>query len=230
MTALLFTTEPTVAPVKRFISVAEAVTEAIPEAGSPVQFVRTPEAGVPSAGVTNVGLVANTSAPEPVSPVTAEAKLVLEGVARKVATLAARPLMPVETGRPVQLVKTPLAGVPRAGVTKVGLVANTKAPLPVSSVTAVARFAEEGVARKVATPVPRPLTPVETGRPVQLVSVPEVGVPRTGVTNVGLVRSALVPTAVWIAENSASNSVPLITFAGFPEESASLAVKLVVGV
>lgn len=32
-----------------------------------------------------------------------------------------------------------------------------------------------------------PVTPVDNGRPVQLVSVPEVGVPRIGVTSVGLV-------------------------------------------
>jgi hypothetical protein len=34
-------------------------------------------------------------------------------------------------------------------------VANTSAPLPVSPVTAAARFADDGVARKVATPVPK---------------------------------------------------------------------------
>ena len=33
----------------------------------PVQLVKTPEAGVPKAGVTNVGLVAKTKEPEPVS-------------------------------------------------------------------------------------------------------------------------------------------------------------------
>ena len=32
-----------------------------------LQFCKSPEAGVPSAGVTRVGLVANTRAPEPVS-------------------------------------------------------------------------------------------------------------------------------------------------------------------
>jgi hypothetical protein len=78
--------------------------------------------------------------------------------------------------------------VPRIGVTSVGEVAKTFAPLPVSSVKAAARFAELGVARKVATFVPRPLTPVEIGKPVQEVSVPLVGVPRTGVTSVGDVR------------------------------------------
>ena len=137
-------------------------------------------------GVANVGEVPNTREPEPVSLVTADAKLALLGVARKVAIPAARPLTPVLIGNPVQLVKVPEVGVPSSGVTKVGEVAKTAAPLPVSSVRAAAKLALLGVARNVATPVPNPLTPVLTGSPVQLVSVPEVGVPRTGVTSVGL--------------------------------------------
>ena len=67
----------------------------------------TPLATVPSAGVTNVGLVPNTNAPVPVSPVTAEAKFALEGVAKNVATFAPKPLMPDATGSPVQLVNVP---------------------------------------------------------------------------------------------------------------------------
>ena len=47
-------------------------------------------------------------------------------------------------------------------VVRVGLVAKTASPLPVSSVNAAAKFADDGVARKVATFVPRPETPVET--------------------------------------------------------------------
>src|SRR4051812_19836254 len=98
-----------------------------------------------------IGDVANTSAPEPVSSVMAVIKLALEGVARKAATPLPSPLTPVEMGSPVQLVSVPEVGVPRIGVTSVGLVANTSAPLPVSSVTAAARLADEGVARNVAT-------------------------------------------------------------------------------
>ena len=67
----------------------------------------------------------------------------------------------------------------------------TASPVPVSSVRHEARLAELGVARKVATFVPRPETPVETGSPVQLVSVPLEGVPRTGVTSVGDVRESV---------------------------------------
>jgi hypothetical protein len=169
-----------------------------------VALVRTAAEGVPKAGVTSVGDVAKTKEPLPVSSVTAEARLALDGVARKVATPVPRPLTPVETGRPVQLVRVPLVGVPRSGVTRVGLVAKTSEPDPVSSVTALAKFAEEGVARKVATPVPRPLTPVETGRPVQLVSVPEAGVPRTGATRVLLERVWVLSVVTTVRQDEPS--------------------------
>ena len=82
------------------------------------------------------------------------------------------------------------------GVVKAGLVAKTAMPEPVSSVIAEARLALDGVARKVATPVPRPETPVEIGKPVPLVKVTEVGVPRTGVTSVGEVPNTASPDPV----------------------------------
>jgi len=147
-------------------------------------------------GVANVGDVPNTRAPEPVSLVTAAAKFADEGVARKVATLAARPETPVEIGNPVQLVRVPAEGVPMFGVVSDGDVANTAAPEPVSSVKAAAKFADEGVAKNVATLAPSPETPVEIGNPVQLVRVPEEGVPRTGVVKVGDVRVLLVRVSV----------------------------------
>ena len=162
----------------------------------PVRFVTTPDAGVPRAGVTKVGEVANTKAPVPVSSVTAVRRLADEGVAKKVATPEPKPEMPVATGKPVALVRVALDGVPSAGVTSVGLVANTKAPVPVSPVTAAARLAEDGVAKNVATPAPRPLTPVLMGRPVALVKVALEGVPKAGVTNVGLVANTADPLPV----------------------------------
>lgn len=134
--------------------------------------------------MTRVGEVAKTRAPLPVSSVTAAARLAEDGVPRKAATPVPRPEMPVDAGRPVQLVNVPEDGVPRAGVTRVGLVAKTAAPVPVSSVRAAARFADEGVARNEATPVPRPDRPVDTGRPEQFVKTPALGVPRAGVTRV----------------------------------------------
>ena len=78
------------------------------------------------------------------------------------------PVTPVVKGNPVALVNVPLEGVPRAGVTNVGDVANTKAPLPVSSVTAAAKFALVGVAKKVATPVPKPVIEPTAGVTVVL--------------------------------------------------------------
>ena len=87
----------------------------------------------PRFGVTNDGVLANTKAPLPVSSVTADAKLADDGVARNVATLAAKPETPDEIGSPVQLVRVPEVGVPNNGVVRVGDVANTKSPVPVSS-------------------------------------------------------------------------------------------------
>jgi hypothetical protein len=113
----------------------------------------------PNVGVTSVGLVANTKEPEPVSLVTADAKLALEGVAKNVATPDAKPLIPVDTGSPVQLVNVPLEGVPRAPPF------TTNAPeLPTLTAKAVPTF------------VPSPVIPA-MGNPVQLVNVPDVGVP-----------------------------------------------------
>ena len=77
----------------------------------------------------------------------------------------------------VQLLNVPDVGVPRTGVTKAGLVANTSAPVPVSSVTAAARFADDGVPRNVATPVPNdviPVPPLATAKVPASVIVPDV--------------------------------------------------------
>jgi hypothetical protein len=148
---------------------------------------------VPRSGVTRVGLVAKTVRPVPVLSVKALPRFALLGVAKNVAIPVANPLIPVLTGRPVQLVRVPDVGVPNNGVTKVGEVAKTNDPVPVSSVMVAARFALEGVAKKVAILEARPLTPVETGNPVQLVKVPEAGVPSAGVTNVGEVVPANEP-------------------------------------
>ncbi len=161
--------------------------------GRPVQLVNVPLVGVPNKGVTKVGEVAKTSAPDPVSFVTAAMRFALDGVAKNVAIPVPNPETPVLIGKPVQLVNVPLTGVPSAGVIKVGDVANTSAPDPVSSVTADIRFALDGVAKNVAIPVPNPETPVLIGRPVQLVNVPLLGVPRTGVTKDGDVLNTSNP-------------------------------------
>jgi hypothetical protein len=62
---------------------------------------------------------------------------------------------------PLQLLRTPDEGVPKAGVTRVGLVANTKDPEPVDVlVTADAKLALVGVCKNVAIPVPNAVNPV----------------------------------------------------------------------
>jgi hypothetical protein len=122
--------------------------------------------------------------------------LAVEGVARKVATPVPRPETPVEIGRPVAFVRVAEDGVPSAGVTRVGEVAKTSEPEPVSSVTAVIRLALEGVARAVATPVPRPEIPVDTGSPVPFVRTTAEGVPRAGVTRVAEVARTTSPVPV----------------------------------
>ena len=91
--------------------------------------------------------------------------------------LAPRVMVPGRTGVPV----------------KVGEALNTKFPVPVVPVTADARLAAVGVPRKVATPVPSPEIPVETGRPVALVRVAADGVPRFGVVKTGELVKATVP-------------------------------------
>ena len=114
------------------------------------QLAKLPDAGVPKAGDTKVGLLDSTTLPEPVDVVTPVPPLATGKV----------PVVPPSIGSPVTLVITPLAGVPSAGVTSVGLVANTKAPVPVSSVTAVRKLAELGVPKKAATPAPKAVRPV----------------------------------------------------------------------
>ena len=158
-------------------------------AAVPVMFVPTNALGVPSAGVTNVGEVANTAKPVPVSSDKAPAKpaefvkaaclaALLPSIfwmACKMLSVAATvpdPLVkpvstfpitaalvtvaafPVEVTSPVKFafvvtlpavkpaavpvmfVPINVDGVPRFGVTKVGEVANTATPVPVSSSSA----------------------------------------------------------------------------------------------
>ena len=63
----------------------------------------------PSAGVTRVGLVVRTIAPD--APLAAKPSAVM--------TPAPNPLMPVATGNPVQFTKLPEIGVPNTGVVNV---------------------------------------------------------------------------------------------------------------
>jgi hypothetical protein len=101
--------------------------------GRPVAFVRTAAEGVPRAGVVKAGELVRAILPEPdtfcpnavATPVPNEVIPVPPRDTGKV------PVVPPSIGRPVALVNVALEGVPRAGVTSVGLLANTTAPEPV---------------------------------------------------------------------------------------------------
>ncbi len=108
---------------------------------------------------------------------------------------------------------------------KVGDVPNTKAPLPVSSVTAVIKFADDGVPRKVATPVPRPETPVEIGSPVPLVRVTADGVPRFGVVKTGEVAKTAKPVPV-SSERRAASCAELENDDDSPSEEVAICVQV----
>src|SRR3989344_691140 len=120
------------------VPTAKAVTVVFPKVEVPVtptvtEKVAAAPAKVPeTVGEAIVGEVPNTTAPDPVSPVTAAAKLAVEGVARKVATPVPSPEIPVETGRPVALV--------------------TAAPVPVSSVRMGASSPEVSISAVVIEP------------------------------------------------------------------------------
>jgi len=80
------------------------------------------------------------------------------------------PVTPVVRGKPVRLVATPLVGVPSKGVTRVGEVALTVAPVPVLVVTPVPPLATASVPARVMVPeevigpplVVKPVVPPET--------------------------------------------------------------------
>ena len=101
------------------------------------------------------------------------------------------PLMLIEAV-PVKLVTVPLDGVPKAPPL------TTNAP---DEPTLMAKAA--------ATPVPNPEIPVETGKPVALVRVAELGVPKAGVTSVGLVANTTEPLPVELVKVGACAADPV---------------------
>jgi len=149
----------------------------------PVKLVTTPDAGVPSAGVTKVGDVANTAEPVPVSSVKAPSSWADVNEPREAAfptevtipvrfafvcTVAALPIdvtPPVKfalvvtllavkaVAVPEMFVPTNAVGVPRSGLTKVGLFDSTTLVVPVEDVTPVPPLATAKVPASVTTPV-----------------------------------------------------------------------------
>ena len=126
---------------------------------------------------------------------------------------------PVPVGNPV-----------KTGVNSVGVSLNTARPPPVSSLIAPRRFALDGVARNVATPVPKPDMPVLTGKPVQFVSVPLVGVPSNGATNVGEVPKLVSDDAVTPDARVAPVKVPAAAVTVIFAEPSKLVPLMVRGV
>ena len=131
--------------------------------------------------------------------------------------IAVNPVPPFATGtvpdsavacKFVQFARLPADGVPRDGVVNDGEVAKTSAPVPVSSVTAAAAFALDGVAKNVAMPVPNPETPVLIGKPVALVNTAADGVPSAGVTNVGDVARTGEPDPVAAVQAGKADAPP----------------------
>lgn len=177
-------------PLINTIDVVGAIVAAEATVGAAAVVAIKPECVILAETVVpvKVGDADKTTLPVPVEAVTPVPPLATGRV----------PVTPVVKGRPVQLVKVPDEGVPNIGVVKVGevkvavakvgLVAKTAEPDPVSSVKAVRKLADDGVAKNVATLAPKPDTPVETGKPVQLVKIPDVGVPNIGVVKVELVN------------------------------------------
>ena len=99
-----------------------------------------------------VGDADNTTLPVPVEVVTPVPPFATGSV----------PVIPVDNGKPVQLVKVPEVGVPNKGVTNVGLIDKTTLPVPVEVETPVPPLATFKVPPKVMFPVPKPgLSPVE---------------------------------------------------------------------
>ena len=87
------------------------------------------------------------------------------------------PVTPVVSGRPVALVRVALVGVPRTGVTNVGLVDSTTLPVPVFVVTPVPPLSTANVPAKVIVPdvvtgLPETVSPVVPPERATLVTVP----------------------------------------------------------
>jgi hypothetical protein len=187
-----------------------------------VVFLMSPDAGVPNVGVTNVGLVAKTNAPEPVSSVTAALRLALEGVPSHVATPVPSDVSPVPpllaaSVPAMVIVPDPVIGPPEVVRPVVPPETSTLVTVPEPAGVAQVPSPLQNVLDEADVPEFRfvtgrlPVTPVVRGRPVQFVSVPDAGVPRTGVTKLGDVASATAPEPVVPFERSLAANCETLT-------------------
>lgn len=183
------------------VAPADNVEEKVPAAPLklPVKLNEVPVAA-PMIGVTRVGVFAKTNKPEPVSSVIALSKLALVGVAKKLAIPVPKPLTPVAIGNPVALVKVAEVGVPNIGVTKVGLVDNTKLPEPVELVTPVPPCATSIVVA-LHTPVVIVPTVVKLELTTLLASIVPVNVFEAAATVISALPSNETPLIFFVAAN-----------------------------
>ena len=124
--------------------------------GSPVAFVNTPDAGIPKAGEVKVGdvnvLLVIVSVPSSVAKVPdAAGNVIVAEPETAGATIVAEPVLGDAPAKAILVAEA----VPKVGENKVGEVLNTTEPVPVSLVTAFAKFTLVGVAKNVPTPAPK---------------------------------------------------------------------------
>ena len=197
---------PNVPPTVSLPLIVELVTDEVPADKVPVKLNEVPVAA-PITGETNVGVLANTNAPVPVSSVTALIKFELVGVAKNDTIPVPKPLTPVAIGKPVALVKVALDGVPKFGVTKFGLVDNTTFPDPVDVVTPVPPYATANV-----EPFQVPEVIVPTPVKLELITVDFKVVPDNVPASAIIVISALPLNAVPLIFLAVANVVAVDAF------------------
>ena len=177
----------------------------VPALTPPVRVKEVPVAA-PMTGVIKVGVLAKTKAPPvPVSSVIALIKFALVGVAKNDAIPVPKPLTPVAIGKPVAFVNVAEVGVPRIGVTKVGLVDNTTFPDPVDVVTPVPPYATANV-----DPFQVPDVIVPTPVKLELVTVDFKVVPDNVPASATIVISALPLNAVPLIFLAVANVVAVL--------------------
>lgn len=137
--------------------------------GRPVQFVNVPDVGVPRSGVVKLGDVVMATLPVPL--------------------ITYSPTTPALSNR--TRVVTPLVIVVEAMATTATGAAHV--PSPRQKVVLEAPVPELRLLTE-----RLPVTPVERGRPVQLVRTPAVGVPRAGVVKAGEVVIATLPVPLMV--------------------------------
>ena len=205
------------------------------ETGSPVALVRVAADGVPRLGVVKTGEVVRAIPPD---PDTAKPRAVITPVPVVVVAGAtpapppiisafaantaedAQPDAELKYGMPPLVPATVRASVPDAvtgdPLTEISPPVNdapTEVTVPAFPAAQVPSPRQNVEAE---APVPElrfvtgrlPVTPVDNGRPVALVRMPDDGVPRAGVTKVGEVARAIPPVPVTAAASAVPTPVP----------------------